>query len=138
MMVTQVLTYPYILIVIEDNEIHTVDGIISDGIEDAIKETTISTAGAAILPGDVTDMSLYSLMGEKVKTYAPEEFPLIVEAFNNAIIDDSFYIEMITGNRLTISLSGGAAIEMTMDPTNIVAVMRTQEENSEVRSWHLV
>ncbi len=64
MMVTQALTYPYILIEIEDAEISTVDGIINDGIPDMPKGETVSTAGAAISPENITDITLYNLMGE--------------------------------------------------------------------------
>ena len=140
MMVTQALTYPYILIEIEDAEISTVDGIINDGIPDMPKGETVSTAGAAISPENITDITLYNLMGEKVKTYAPEEYPLIVEAFNNARIDDSFYIMMITGNKLTISLIDGTVIEMTSygSETNIVATLISQEADGEVKSLHLI
>jgi hypothetical protein len=140
MMVTQALTYPYILIVIEDEEIYVVDGTINDGILNIPKEETITTVGAAIFPDDITDITLYDLMGERVKTYAPEEYPLIVEAYNNARIDDSFYIMMITGNRLTISLIGGAAVEMTSygSETNIVAAISSQEADSEVKTLHLI
>ena len=140
MMVTQALTYPYTLIEIEDAEISTVDGIINDGIPDMPKGETVSTAGAAISPENITDITLYNLMGEKVKTYAPEEYPLIVEAFNNARVDDSFYIMMITGNKLTIGLIGGASIEMTSygSETNIVATINSQEAEGEVKSLHLI
>lgn len=140
MMVTQALTYPYILIEIEDAEISTVDGIINDGIPDMPKGETVSTAGAAISPENITDITLYNLMGEKVKTYAPEEYPLIVEAFNNARIDDSFYIMVITGNKLTISLIDGTVIEMTSygSETNIVATLISQEADGEVKSLHLI
>jgi len=138
MMVTQVLTYPYILIVIEDEEILNVDGIISDGTIPG--EETVSTIGAAISTEDITDMTLYNLMGEKVKTYAPEEYPAIVEAFNNAVIDDSFYIMMLAGNRLVISLTDGTVIEMTSygSETNIVAAINSQEADGEFKSLHLI
>ena len=140
MMVTQALTYPYILIEIEDEEIWVVDGTINDGIRNTPEEKTVPTVGAAIFPDDITDMTLYNLMGETVKTYAPEEYPSIVEAFNNAKVDDSFYIMMITGNKLTIGLIGGASIEMTSygSETNIVATINSQEAEGEVKSLHLI
>lgn len=140
MMVTQVLTYPYILIVIEDEEISTVDGIISDGIPDIPEEENVSPAGAAISLEDITDITLYNLMGEKVRTYSPEDYPIIVEAFNNARIDDSFYIMMITGNKLVIGLTDGVIIEMTSygSETNIVAAISSQEADGEFKSLHLI
>ncbi|HAA25259.1 MAG TPA: hypothetical protein DCE11_03955 [Ruminiclostridium sp.] len=140
MMVTQVLTYPCILLEIEDEEVWVVDGTISDGLQNAPKEKTIPSVGAAIFPDDITDITLYNLMGEEVKTYDPEEYPLIVEAFNNATVDDSFYIMMITGNRLTISLIGGAAIEITSygSETNVVATINSQEADGEVKTLHLI
>jgi hypothetical protein len=140
MMVTQALTYPYILIEIEDEEVWVVDGTINDGIRNILEEKTVPTVGAAIFPDDITDITLYNLMGETVKTYAPEEYPLIVEAFNNARVDDSFYIMMITGNKLTIGLIGGASIEMTSygSETNIVATINSQEAEGEVKSLHLI
>lgn len=140
MMVTQALTYPYILIEIEDEEIWVVDGTINDGIRNTPEEKTVPTVGAAIFPDDITDMTLYNLMGETVKTYAPEEYPSIVEAFNNAKVDDSFYIMMITGNKLTIGLIGGASIEITSygSETNIVATINSQEAEGEVKSLHLI
>jgi len=141
MMVTQALTYPYILIVVEGEEIWKVDGSINDGNRNILlEEITVSSIGAAIFPEDITDITLYSLMGEKIKTYAPEEYGPIVEAFNNAKIDDSFYIMMLAGNRLTISLIGGASIEITSygSETNIVASISSQEPENVVRSLHLV
>jgi hypothetical protein len=140
MMVTQALTYPYILIEIEDEEVWVVDGTINDGIRNILEEKTVPSVGAAIFPDDITDITLYNLMGETVKTYAPEEYPLIVEAFNNARVDDSFYIMMITGNKLTIGLIGGASIEMTSygSETNIVATINSQEAEGEVKSLHLI
>lgn len=140
MIVTQALTYPYALIVIEDEEVWAVDGNINDGIRNILKQRTISSVNAAVFPDDITDMALYSLTGERIKTYDPQEYPSIVEAFNNARIDDSFYIMMIAGNKLVIGLIGGAAIEITSygSETNIVATMYSQEADSEVKTLHLI
>lgn len=132
MMVTQAITYPYAVIRINKGTIENVR------CEIKYAEKTITTAGVAILPEDIMDITLFSLMDEKIKTYASEEYAAIVEAFNNAKIDDSFYIEMITGNKLVINLKDGSAIQMTSygSKTNIVAIKRRPD--GEAQSWHLV
>lgn len=138
MMVIQVLTYPCKLIAIDDDKISQVDGTINSDTIDVSKDETITTVGAAISLDDVSDIALFNLMDEKIKTYAREEYPALIEAFNNAKIDDSFYIMLITGNKLVISLEDGTAIQMTSygSETNIVALM--SKPDGEASSWHLV
>lgn len=136
MMVTQVLTYPFMLIVIENEDILLVDGTISDGAQFTPK--TGENIEVTISPEDILDITLFDLMGEKVKVYKQDEFANIAEAFNNAKVDDSFYIMMITGNRMVVTMKDSTTIQMTSygSKTNIVAVML--DPNGEATNWHLI
>jgi hypothetical protein len=132
MPVTQAITYPYAVIRLSQESITNVHGEIKDAPK------TIKSVGAAISPEDITDISLYNLMDEKIKTYAREEYAAIAEAFNNARIDDSFYIMILAGNKLTISLKDGTTIQITSygSETNIVAIKSGPD--GKAQSWHLI
>ncbi|MDD4295770.1 MAG: stalk domain-containing protein [Ruminiclostridium sp.] len=136
MMVTQALTYPFLLIAVENIEILAVDGTINDGASFTPKpgeniEITIS-------PEDILDITLFDLMEEKVKVYKQDEFANIAEAFNNAKVDDSFYIMMIAGNRMVVTMKDNTTIQMTSygSKTNIVALML--DPDGKATNWHLI
>lgn len=137
-MVTTALTYPCMLIEIEDQDIQKVDGIINPASKDPVEVTTISDLGEAIVPEEIAGIALYNLNDEQVKTYTPEEFAAVAQAFNSAEIDDSFYIMMITGNKLSITLMDGTAIHMTSygSDTNLVATKLGPDGQAD--TWHLV
>jgi len=131
MMVTQVLTYPCMLIAVEGPDFHTVDGTI-DGIKQEL------TVKPVIQSEDIAEITLKNLDGETVKNYPADEFAHFAEAFNNSVTDDSFYIMMITGNQLTITMKDGTIINMTSygSETNIVAAITSPDGS--VQSLHLV
>jgi hypothetical protein len=73
MPVTQAITYPYAVIRLSQESITNVHGEIKDAPK------TIKSVGAAISPEDITDISLYNLMDEKIKTYARKNMPQLLK-----------------------------------------------------------
>lgn len=134
MMVIQVITTPFTVIRFKQGTIKHVGG----EVKNAAAVETITSVGANIKAEDISDITLKNLEGETVKNYSPDEFTQIAGSFNSAAIDDSFYILMITGNQMTITLKDGTTINMTSygSQTNIVAAKSSPDGSSQ--SWHLV
>lgn len=132
--VIQAFTTPYALIRFNQDTIKHVDG----EVKQAPVAETIASVGAAIDVEEVTAITLTDLEDNTVKEFVPDEFEFIVDAFNNAVIDDSFYIEMIMGNKMTITLKDGGSVNIISygSKTNIVASISLPDGTAQ--SYHLV
>jgi hypothetical protein len=76
---------------------------------------------------DVKSIELYDLDGKLVKDGLKEdEISGIVKAFNDSMIDDTSFIEMIAGYRMVITLKDDGKITITSygDETRVVAMVR--------------
>lgn len=63
---------------------------------------------------DVKSIELYDLEGNKIdRTFTEEDIKDVVDAWNASFIDDTSYIEMITGYRMVITLEGDNQINIT-------------------------
>lgn len=67
----------------------------------------------AISAERVKEMTLYTLMGEKVKTFNQEEITGIVNSLNTSPIYTGAYILMLAGNSITITLENDDSIQLT-------------------------
>jgi hypothetical protein len=62
---------------------------------------------------NVKTIELYELDGKKLDTqFTSDEITNIVKAYNESIIDDTSYIEMITGKRMVIGFKDGKKINI--------------------------
>ncbi|MDF2545382.1 MAG: hypothetical protein K0R93_280 [Anaerosolibacter sp.] len=73
---------------------------------------------------DVKTIELYDLDGKLVNGELNKEE--IVKAFNDSMIDDTSYIQMITGYRMVITLKDDGQINISSygDETRVVAMVR--------------
>ncbi|MFT9495372.1 hypothetical protein [Anaerosolibacter sp.] len=73
---------------------------------------------------DVKSIERYDLEGKLVNSELNKEE--VVKAFNDSMIDDTSYIEMITGYRMVITLKDGGKVTITSygDETRVVAMVR--------------
>lgn len=71
----------------------------------------------------IKTIELYDLEGNLILAFKEEEVKDIVAAFNNSLIDDTSYIEMITGSRMVISFNDDTTISLTSygSDTHVVA-----------------
>lgn len=75
---------------------------------------------------DVKSIELYDLDGKLVKDVSKEEINGIVKAFNDSVIDDISYIEMIAGYTMVITLNDDGKITITSygNEDRVVAMVR--------------
>jgi len=132
--VITVITYPHVLLKIVDEGIKNVDGEI---IDDAKMKRTIKDIGEAISAEDVKRIALYNLDGKEIKTYDEEDFQKLTDYYNNSEISEDFYIMMITGNKMVITLKDDTTISFTSygSKTNVVASIVSKGQYG---SYHLV
>lgn len=73
---------------------------------------------------DVKSIELYDLDGKLVSDELNKEE--IVKAFNDSMIDDTSYIQMITGYRMVVTLKDDGQINISSygDETRVVAMVR--------------
>jgi len=131
--VMMVITYPSMLITIKSDSIKTVNGKVVDStITVPTKEKWITMDAST-----VTKMELFTLDQVKVKDMIGIEKEDIMKSFNEATIDPNSYIEMITGNTLTVTTNDGYVLTFTSygSDTNVIVVF---EKDGEARSFHLV
>lgn len=91
-------------------------------------------AAKAVDLENVKSIKLYDLEENIVdKEFSNEEISKIIKAYNESMIDDTMYIEMITGNKMVVSFKDGATITFTSygDENHVVA-------NGEDFSYHLI
>lgn len=137
-MVTQAITYPFLLVKINETDITKIDCDVSD-----LKDGTTSGAEATkkndlpIKTSDVIAIELFNLANEKVKSYTQEEIEQLVACYNESEISDMLYPMMITGNKMVITLNDGSQISFISygSETNIVASINLQGKNT---SYHLI
>lgn len=99
----------------------------------------ISAEGAAQMNAekaikDISTIELFDIEGNKVdKTFTADEVAAIMTAYNDSMIQDTSYIEMITGNTMVITLADASTVRITSygDENNVVA------STSDGRSYHL-
>lgn len=96
-----------------DSERQTV--VISGTLAGETEETGPSLAemGLAIPVEKVKEMALYTLAGEKIKTFTRAEIEEIVADLNNSPTFTGFYIMMLVGNSITITMENGDTIQVT-------------------------
>lgn len=85
----------------------------------------------------VKSMELYSIDQEKLRACSEAELSAVMESFNQATIDQNFYIQMIAGRVLKVSLNDGREISFTSygSKTNVVASFQL---GAEATTYHLV
>ena len=98
---------------------------------------TVAGTGKALKPEDIKSVQLYNLEQNLIKDYDYREIKEIIDIYNNSRIDNSAYIEMITGNTMIITLKNDSVVRLTSygSDKNIVA---SGETNGEYYSFHLV
>ena len=74
---------------------------------------SLEEMGLAIPVGKVKEMTLYSLMGEKIKTFAPEEINEIIASLNTSPTFTGAYILVLVGNSITITMENDDTIQLT-------------------------
>lgn len=95
--------------------------------------TAGDAAAGAILAGadqeknidlqNIKNIELYDLEGNLILTFEADEANSIIAAYNSSMIDDTGYIEMITGSRMVINFNDGKTINLTSygSETHVVA-----------------
>ncbi|MCX7922095.1 MAG: stalk domain-containing protein [Clostridia bacterium] len=133
MMVTQAITYPHALIKFEGENIKEVRGDIQDQGSGARMIGKVKQIGA----GEVESIKLFNLEQKMVKELSGDEVAKIVGCYNESVIDDTSYIEMIAGNMMVIALKNGSAVTFTSygSQTNVVA---GGELNGDRITYHLI
>lgn len=81
-------------------------------IEEEIGES-LEEMGKAIAVEKVKEMTMYSLMGEEVKTFTQEEIEELVHSLNTSPTYTGAYILMLAGNSITITLEDDSTIQLT-------------------------
>lgn len=74
---------------------------------------SLEEMGLAIPVEKVKEMTLYSLMGEKIKTFAPEEINEIIASLNTSPTFTGAYILVLVGNSITITMENDDTIQLT-------------------------
>ncbi len=126
--VIMLISYPSLLIRVKTDTVKAVIGDIRDISKEKLPALDLLT---------ITKMELFNLEQFKVRDLTDKEKETIMQAFNAATIDTNFYIEMITGNTLTITTNAGYTINFTSygSATNVVANIAY---NNDARTFHLV
>lgn len=131
MMVTQVVTYPYVLVKINISSTQ-VTKVVGDVINVTSKEKWVTMDATT-----VTNMELSNIAQIKVRDLTQLEKDTVIKAFNEATIDPNSFIEMITGNLLKVTLNDGYVVTFTSygSQTNVIANFAKDGDN---RTFHLV
>jgi hypothetical protein len=120
MMVTQAFTYPNVLIKLDMEGILNVKGgfvedrNIKDG--DVITGETgesLEEMGKAIPADRVVDMVMYSLTGEKIKTFSGNEVEDIIHSLNTGATYSGPHILMLAGNSIKVTMEGQSGLNLT-------------------------
>lgn len=74
---------------------------------------SLAEMGLAIPVDKVKEMTMYTLMGEKIKTFTQEEISGIVNSLNTSPTYTGAYILMLAGNSITIVLENDDTIQLT-------------------------
>jgi hypothetical protein len=130
--VMMVITYPSVLIRIESDNIKTVIGEVLDTQTSGGKEKWITLDSAT-----VAKMELYSLDQVKIRDITGTQKEDIMKAFNEAVLDQNPYIEMIAGNILKVTTTDGYVLTFTSygSDTNVIVNFAKDTDN---RTFHLI
>lgn len=130
--VIMMITYPSKFIRIESTAIKNVIGDITDTTKTPVSDKWISLDSKT-----VSRMELLDLDFVKIRDITGAEQNDIIKSFNEAAVDDSFYIMMITGKVLKVTTTDGYVITFTSygSENNVVAAV---EKGQEVKTFHLV
>jgi hypothetical protein len=129
--VMMVITYPSMLIRIAADSIKTVNGEVVD-VKTTDKEKWITMDSST-----VTKMELIDLDQVKIRDITGTESEAIMKSFNEATLDPNFYIDMIAGSILKVTINDGTIVSFTSygSDTNVIASF---VKNGETRTFHLV
>ena len=112
MMVTQVITYPSVLIRVDGLEVLEARGVIiekGDMITGQIGES-LGEMGKAIPADKMLEMVMYSITGEEVNAFSREEALDIIITLNASPTYNGPYLMMLAGNNIKIVFEGGTEI----------------------------
>jgi hypothetical protein len=115
MMVTQVITYPSVLIRVDGLEVLEARGVIiekGDMITGQIGES-LGEMGKAIPADKMLEMVMYSITGEEVNAFSREEALDIIITLNASPTYNGPYLMMLAGNNIKIVFEGGTEISLT-------------------------
>lgn len=129
--VIMMLTYPSILIRFQSDTAKTVKGEVT--YFDPYDKKDLGYMDTET----VSKMELYNLEGVKLRDITGNEMITIIESYNVSAIDPSFYIEMITGNTLKVTMKDGVIITFTSygSENNVIANVN---KNGSYSTHHLV
>ena len=105
--VIMMITYPSILIRFQSNTVKTVKGEVT--YFDPYDKKDLGYMDTET----VSKMELYNLEGVKLRDITGNEMITIIESYNLSAIDPSFYIKMITGNTLKVTMKDATIITFT-------------------------
>lgn len=127
--VIMVISYPSKFIRIESTTIKNVVGEITDTTKLYDKWITLEDSKVSLV--ELLDQDLI-----KIRDITGSERSSIIKAFNDATVDDSFYIMMITGKILKITTTDGYVLTFTSygSENNVVV---TIEKDKESKTFHL-
>lgn len=74
---------------------------------------SLEEMGLAIPADKVKEMTMYTLMGEKIKTFTKDEISGIVDSLNTSPTYTGAYILMLAGNSITIALENDDTVQLT-------------------------
>ena len=129
--VIMMLTYPSILIRFQSDTVKTVKGEVT--YFDPYDKKDLGYMDTET----VSKMELYNLEGIKLRDITGNEMITIIESYNLSAIDPSFYIEMITGNTLKVTMKDATIITFTSygSENNVIAKV---DKNGTYSTHHLV
>lgn len=129
--VIMAITYPFKFIRVESGTIKNVVGEVFDSSK-VVYDKWIVLEDAKIGRMELLDQDLIL-----IRDITGTELKDIVKAFNEASVDDSFYIMMITGRVLKVTTTDGYVLTFTSygSDSNVVV---TIEKGQEIRSYHIV
>lgn len=127
--VITMLTYPSKLIRIKSDSVKYVIGDITDPMNTS--DTLISLDAAKI-----KSMELLDLEHVKIRDITGNKRNDVIKAFNEATINQDFYIMMITGNILKINTTDGYTLTFTSygSDKNVVVTIEKEEDS---RTFHI-
>lgn len=93
---------------------------------------SLEEMGLSIPVEKVKEMTMYTLMGEKIKTFTQEEVSGIVNSLNTSPTYTGAYILMLAGNSITITLENNDTIQLTSFGSKDYVVLSGQVDGEPV------
>lgn len=130
--VIMMITYPTSVIKIDSDTVKHVEGTVTDANNGSEKDVWVTMDATT-----VKAMELYSIDQKKIRSVSGPEMETVMKSFNESVIDQNPYIEMIAGNNLKIYLNDGKTINIISygSKTNVVATFFYSDGNS--KTYHL-